>query len=227
MIGQIVLLQQDAATGEKKHILARLLLGCTLSFLFFIPFGCARYEVKNIHSSGEEIICIGNSITAGSGVSKKESFPYFLSELLDYPVINAGRNGETSFDGLRRLEADVLTYQPRLVIIEFGGNDFLRKLPLSQTINNIRIITERIQQKGAMVAIADVSSGIIMRDYRESYKKLAYKTKAIFIPNLLQGIITNPTLKTDAFHPNAEGHRIIAQRVYQVINPYLKQDSLN
>lgn len=207
----------------KKHKLAQLFLCWTAAFLFFISFGCARYEVKNIYSPGEEIVCFGDSITAGSGVSKKESYPYLVSELLGLPVINAGRSGDTSSDGLKRLEEEVLTYQPRLVIIEFGGNDFLRKLPLSQTVDNIRKITEAIQAKGAMVAIADVSSGMIMQNYRKRYKKLAVQTQAIFIPNLFKGIFTNPSLKSDPLHPNAEGHRLIAERIYSAIKPYLER----
>jgi acyl-CoA thioesterase-1 len=196
--------------------------GCwILVFLFFCSSGCARYEVKNIDSHGKEIICFGNSITSGSGVTKKESYPYLLSELFSCSVINAGRSGDTSFDGLKRLREDASTYQPRLVIIEFGGNDFLRRLPLSQTVDNIRMMTQVIQAKGAMVAIADVSSGMLMQNYRKAYKKVAYQTRAIFIPNLLKGIITNPSLKRDCLHPNAEGHRIIAGRIYSAIKPYL------
>lgn len=117
--------------------------------MLFISFGCARYEVKNIYSRGKDIICFGNSITAGSGFSKRETYPYFLSELLGCSVINAGREGDTSSDGLERLEKDVLTYQPRLVIVEFGGNDYI--------------------------------------------------------------------------HPNAEGHRILASKIYRAIKPYLER----
>ncbi len=221
MISQIIPPQQNRAISRKHHRLVRLFSFCALAFLFFISFGCARYEIKNINSSGKQIICFGNSITAGSGVSEEEAYPYLLSELLGFPVINAGRSGEVSSDGLVRLQEDVLAYQPRLVIIEFGGNDFLRKLPISRTVNNIRMMTQAIQAKGAMVAIADIGSGMIMRNYQKSYKKLARQTQAIFIPNLLKGIITNASLKSDYIHPNAEGHRIIAERIYQAIKPYL------
>ena len=209
----------------RRYRLARLLFLYNFLSLIFVSLGCARYEIKNVYSTSRQIICFGNSITAGLGVSKKEGYPNILSELLGCSVINAGGAGETSSDALRRLDKDVLVYQPRLVIIEFGGNDFLKKLPLSETLQNIREMTERIQAKGAMVAIADVSSGIIMRYYRRSYKKLARQTQSIFIPNLLTGIITNPSLKSDYIHPNAEGYWLIAQRVYQVIKPFLKQNN--
>ncbi len=197
------------------------LLFC-LVFLLVLFSGCVRYKIKNIDSKGREIICFGDSITAGLGVSEEESYPRILSELLDSPVVNAGYSGDTSLDGIGRLERDVLSFRPRLVIIEFGGNDFLKKMPLSQTINNIRMMIERIQDSGAMVAIADISSGLIMRGYRKAYKRLAHQTRAIFIPSLLKDIISDPLLKVDHFHPNARGYRIIAERIYQVIYPYLK-----
>ena len=223
MANQTISFPQATTIDARNNRLMRLFLLWTFVFLSIFSFGCTRHEIKNIDSRGDEIICFGNSITAGSGISEREAYPYFLSELLGSPVINAGQGGDTSSDGLKRLDKDVLTYQPRLVIIEFGGNDFLRKLPLTQTVNNIRIMVERIQEKGAMVAIADVSSDMIMGSYRRSYKKLAGQTQAIFISNLLKGIITNPTLKSDSFHPNAEGHRIIAERIYQAVRPYLKR----
>ena len=214
--------QRRLTCGKRYRKLSGLFFFCAIIFSVILTFGCARYEVKNIDSAGKDIICFGNSITVGSGVSREESYPYLLSRLIGHPVINAGRSGDTSSDGLKRLEKDVLSYQPRLVIIEFGGNDFLRRLPLDQTINNIRAMVERIQAKGSMVAIADVSSGMIMGNYRKRYKKLARKTRAIFISSLLKGIINKPSLKRDSIHPNAEGHRIIAERIYQAINPYLK-----
>lgn len=186
--------------------------------------GCVRQEIKNIASLGKNIICFGNSITAGEGVGVGEDYPSLLSHLLGMPVINAGQGGDTSNDGLNRLKQDVLDKDPLLVIIEFGGNDFLRRLPLSEAFNNIAKMTEEIQAKGAMVAIADVSSGLIMENYRKSYKKLARQTRSIFIPNLLSGIITNPSLKTDYIHPNKDGHKILAKKIYLAIKPYLEQN---
>ena len=83
-------------------------------------------------------------------------------------------------------------------------------------------MTERIQSKGSMVALVDISSAIIMKEYRKHYKKLAYQTQAIFIPALLKGIITNPSLKKDQLHPNVEGNRIIAEKIYRAIKHYLE-----
>ena len=120
MISQTIRLKHRPPICRQNYKLPRLFLCYVIFLLFFISLGCVRYEIKNIDSQGRQIICFGNSITAGSGVSKQAAYPYFLSELLGISVINAGRGGEVSSDGLRRLDEDVLSHQPRLVIIEFG-----------------------------------------------------------------------------------------------------------
>lgn len=84
---------------------------------------------------------------------------------------------------------------------------------------------ERIQEKVAIVALCDISAGLFLRDYRLEYKKLAQEKQAIFIPSLLGGIITNPHMKSDFLHPNADGYKVIAQRIYRAVLPYLNQNT--
>ena len=103
-----------------------------------------------------------------------------------------------------------------------GKLDFLKKIPKENTIKNLAVIIERIQAKGAMVALVDISAGFFLQEYRQAFKKLAAEKKAIFIPVLLNKIITNPAMKSDFFHPNARGYQVIAQRIYQAISVYIK-----
>lgn len=210
----------------KTNKLFLLIVIAALSFSVIRLIGCAQRPVKNIDSKGKTVICFGDSITAGEGVGEGEDFPGQLSQMLGVPIINAGENGDTSSAALGRLKRDVLDKQPLLVIVEFGGNDFLSKIPLEETVKNMRRMAEEIQAKGAMVAICDVSSGLIMENYRKRYKELAVQTQAIFIPSLLSGILTNPSLKIDYIHPNREGHRIFAQRIYSAVKPYLDRNNL-
>lgn len=199
------------------------------NFLFYICFaliplclfGCSKREIKNSFSQGSAIICFGDSITFGYGVEEKDSYPVYLSKMLDTMVINAGVDGDTTAEALKRLEKDVLSKNPRLVIVEFGGNDFLKKIPIKETISNLKNIVSRIQSAGAMVAIADISAGLLMREYKGPYKKIAMETGAIFIPSMMNGIITNPRMKSDFFHPNSSGYRLIAERVFKQIKPYI------
>ena len=137
-------------------------------------------------------------------------------------MVNSGVDGNTSFEALARLENDVLDKDPRLVIVELGGNDFLTKVPKDDTVKNLAAIIDRIQEKGAMVALVDISAGFFFQEYRQVFKKLAAEKKAIFIPVLLSGIINNPAMKSDFFHPNSRGYKVIAKRIYQAIAPYLK-----
>jgi len=194
--------------------------------LSFLP-GCARKEIVNIYSNGESIVCFGDSITFGYGANKGEDYPAYLARLVKTEVINSGIDGDTSQEGLKRVDTDVLDRKPFLVIIEFGGNDFLRKVPKEATLENIGKMVDRVQAAGAMAAVVDISAGMLLGDYRAGLYKLARAKGAIYIPSIFKGIITNPNLKSDFIHPNAEGYKVIAGRVYKAILPYLKKRGQN
>jgi acyl-CoA thioesterase-1 len=191
-------------------------------FLLLATAGCAKREIKNIDSKGKEIICFGDSITFGYGVNPGQDYPSALSSLIQKPVINAGVDGDTTTQALKRIQRDVLDKDPRLVIIEFGGNDFLEKVPQEETVRNLKKMVELVQARGAIAAVVDVSAGLFFADYRKLYQKVAEETGAIFVPHVLSGIITNPSMKSDFMHPNAEGYKIVAHRVLRAIRPYLK-----
>ena len=195
-------------------------------FCVLLAAGCAKREIKNIGSRGKTIICFGDSITFGYGVNKGEDYPSQLSRLIQAPVINAGIDGDTTVEAIKRFDSDVLERDPLLVVIEFGGNDFLRKIPKEVTVNNIREMVDKSQARGAMVAIVDISAGIFLKEYRSEFYNIARKSNAIFIPKIMGEIITNPHLKSDFIHPNADGYKLIAQRTWRAIMPYLNQNKL-
>ena len=186
---------------------------------------CIKIDVKNTDSKGKNIICFGDSVTFGYGSNPGEDYPSSLAKMVKPPVINAGIDGDTTEEALRRLDSDVLSRDPFLVILEFGGNDFLRKVPMEASVSNVREMVDKIQAKGAMVAIADVSAGMFLNDYRMAYGTLAREKGCIFIPNILSGIITNPAMKSDFLHPNANGYRNIAEYIFHAIKPYLNQEA--
>ncbi len=200
-------------------------------FLLIIPFfgllvlsaGCAKQEIKNIDSKGVNIICFGDSLTFGYGADIGEDYPSLLAKIIKIPVINAGVDGDTSIEGLNRIKSDVLDKNPLLVIIEFSGNDFLKHIPIEITMGNIEKMVNQVQANGAMAALIDISAGMILGEYRVKLSKLARHKGAIYIPSILEGIVTNPSLKSDFLHPNSNGYNIIAQRVYRQIIPYLQK----
>jgi len=208
----------------KKNSLQLKIIIC---FLFAILLSaCVKREIKNLNSQGKNIICFGDSITFGYGANPGEDYPTALAKMVTLPVINAGIDGDTTTEALPRLGSDVLERDPLLVIVEFSGNDFLRKIPKEVTVANIQEMVEKIQAQGAMVAIADISAGMFLREYRSALAKLARTKDAIFIPAILSGIITNPSMKSDFFHPNANGYQMIAGRIQRAILPYLEKNAL-
>ena len=202
----------------------KILLIVLLCFCAITISACDKREVQNTGSSGENIICFGDSITFGYGVKPGEDYPSILSKMVKMPVINAGVDGDTSISAFKRIEKDVLARKPFLVLIEFCGNDFLKDIPQESTIDNVRSMILKAQGQGAITVIVDISAGFFLRDYRMKFSRLAKETGSIFVPAVLSGIITNPAMKSDFMHPNQEGYKIIAQRIYRAIIPYLKSE---
>jgi len=189
--------------------------------------GCIPHQTNNIDSAGTDIICFGDSLTFGYGVEAGQDYPTLLSQLLNKPVINAGVDGDTTVDAVKRLEKDVIERNPLLVIVEFAGNDFLEKVPMEKTLSNMDYIIKKVQAKGAMVAVVDCSAGMLLREYHAAFHELAKENNTIFIPQVLSGIITDSRLKSDFLHPNANGYAIIAQRIYRGIIPHLNRNQLS
>jgi len=212
--------------GRRKSEIRRrifcVFLFSVLCFLSSVFLGCAEREIRNLNSQGKSIICFGDSITFGYGANPGEDYPAGLGKMVKLQVINAGVDGDTTFAALERLENDVLVKSPRLVIVEFCGNDFLKKIPRDDTVKNLAKIISRIQDTGAMVALVDISAGMFFKEYRQAFKKLAHEKKAIFIPAVLSKIITNPAMKSDFLHPNVRGYKIVANRIHQAIAAYIR-----
>lgn len=189
--------------------------------------GCDRggsfSDIRNLQSRGESIISFGDSLTEGVGAGSGEDYPSTLSRLIPYPVINAGRRGDTSADGLARLGEDVLARNPRLVILLFGGNDFLRQIPLAETRKNLDEMIRRIHESGAMVVLLGMRLGLFTDEYGPIYEETAKKHRALYIPEILKGILSDPRLKSDTIHPNGAGYRLMAERIAAKVKPLLEE----
>ena len=197
-------------------------ISCLILGILF--FGCGTPEIANIASTGKTIVCFGDSITAGVGASTNEDYPTLLSHAVSQPVINAGKNGDTTWGALQRIERDVLEHDPLLVIVILGGNDFLQRAPMSKTFENLTAIIRRIKAQGAMVALGQLGP-IAMYQYRSRYAQLAKQEGAFLIPRILKGIFGNTELMSDGIHPNADGYVHIAQRVERAIRPLLEKNA--
>jgi len=193
---------------------------CLALFLF----GCGRESfdnVRNLGSLGDTVVCFGDSLTEGVGAPPGEDYPSLLGRQLGVPVINAGRRGDTTGQALGRLESDVLERNPRLVVVLLGGNDFLRQIPIVETRRNLDEIVGRIQAHGAMVVLAGMKLGLFTDEYSQIFQEIGERSGALYVPEVLKGILSDSKLKSDAIHPNGTGYRRLAERLAAKITPLL------
>ena len=179
--------------------------------------------VANLEAPGEVVVFFGDSITQGYGVRPEDSFPSLVGRELGIAFVNAGIPGDTTTAGLARVERDVIAHRPRLTIVEFGGNDFLRRVPLEETLKNLDGIVKTLVAQGMMVVILEVNVGLMGDPYLEGYRAMANRYGAVLVEDVMKGILGNSDLKVDGVHPNAQGHRLIAERVVRVLRPLLQE----
>jgi lysophospholipase L1-like esterase len=137
--------------------------------------------------------------------------------MISRPVINAGVPGDTTASALKRLERDVLSYSPDIVLTTLGGNDLKNGVAAKTAFKNLKMIVSLIHDRGARVIIGGLSIPFRDRGFGRAYKKLADETDATLIPNILDGIMGNRKLMSDPIHPNDDGYKIIAQRFYKAM----------
>ncbi len=177
------------------------------------------------------IVAFGDSLTAGFGVAPESSYPAQLQQRLDESgyrvrILNAGVSGETSAGALRRVEW-VLKARPRLVIVEFGGNDGLRGVDLAQTRENLDAMVARFKAAGVGVIVAGMKlPPNYGADYTERfvrmYGEVAAAHGATLMPFFLEGVAGLPSLnQADGIHPTEAGYRMIVENVLKVLQPQL------
>ena len=182
---------------------------------------CSSPPVTNPRPTGSTIVCFGDSLTFGTGAHAGEDYPSQLAELIGREVVNAGVPGDTTADGLRRLEEDVLGHDPMIVLITLGGNDLRREIPRDEAFANLRTIVERLHRRGALVVVGGVDVPLFARGYDEGYEELHRSTGCLLIPNVLKGLMGKSHLMADGIHPNGNGYGIMARRFADEIEPYL------
>lgn len=182
--------------------------------------GC-RPKAPNLDSPGKTIVCFGDSITAGVGAEPGQGYPERLSALLGVPVINAGVSGDTTADGLARLEQDVLARDPWMVIVELGGNDFLRHVPIAETEGRLRQIADRLLKARVVPVFVELSGPLGIGRYREVFARIEDDYDVVLVEDALSDILFDPKLKSDQIHPNAAGYEKLAEAVAEELEPIL------
>jgi acyl-CoA thioesterase-1 len=218
-----------------------------LSILLFISCGEQTTKVKSEGNTStietieentgvddvKTILFFGNSLTAAYGLEKEEGFPHQIqlkldSLNLDYNVINSGLSGETTSGGLNRLDW-VLNQKVDVFVLELGANDGLRGIPLNKTMNNLQTIIDKVKEKNADTQIILAGMQIppnmgadYTKQFRDIFPSLAKENDIALIPFLLEGVAGNPELNLeDGIHPTAEGQKIVANNVWDVLQNVL------
>ncbi|MES3017746.1 MAG: arylesterase [Bacteroidota bacterium] len=182
------------------------------------------------------ILFFGDSLTAGYGLGNvnDESFPaligYKIKQAnLDYTIINAGVSGDTSSGGLARLDY-WLSRPVKVFILELGINDILRGIPPSQTLANLDSIVKKVKARYPDVKLALMGMeipafipGAFATEFRAIFRRLADSHEMVLVPFFLEGVagLAHLNMK-DGLHPSAQGYKIIADKIWPVIEPLLK-----
>ena len=179
-----------------------------------------------------KILALGDSLTAGFGLTEKESYPYLLQQRLkadgyDYEVVNAGQSGDTSLGGLERADWVLGQDNARILILELGANDMLRGTSVARMKDNLDKIIRKAKERNLKVLLCGMLAPPTMgaqyqRDFTMAFPDLASEHKVEFLPFLLENIALNKELNQgDGIHPNAEGTKIMADNIYKALKPML------
>lgn len=176
------------------------------------------------------ILFLGNSLTAGYGVEKAQSFPSLIQNKLDsihanYEVVNAGVSGETTAGGREKIDWYLRNQKPAIFVLELGANDALRGVDPSESYDNLAVIIETVQKKFAKckILLAGMQAPPNMGDdyarrFRKIYPDLEQKYHIHRIPFLLDIVAGNSALnQPDGIHPTAQGHQILANTVWKYL----------
>jgi acyl-CoA thioesterase-1 len=221
----------------------------TLALIFAISFvfaGCGNPPggTKPGTQMNKTIVCFGDSLTEGYGASrpgvadKSKSYPAFLQNKVSGPVVNSGISGDTASGGLARLDRDVLSKEPGMVIILLGANDFLRMRAASETRSDLKQIINKLKADNCKIYLASFignagweasifamfpvlsSSASLLSDYKKMFTELTKENRNVgYIPNIWTGVWG--IHMSDPIHPNAEGYEIIANTIFKAIKPAL------
>jgi acyl-CoA thioesterase-1 len=182
------------------------------------------------------LMVFGDSLSAAYGMNETQGWVRLLEAQinqrgLNFIVVNGSVSGETSTGGLARLPAMLENYRPDIVILELGGNDGLRGLPLAALEKNMRTMVDLIGQSGAEILLTGIQippnyGPRYTKPFFEIYENIAKSQDLPLVPFLIDGIPQQPDLmQTDGIHPKAEAQHLILENVWPYLEPLLRQTS--
>ena len=198
----------------RNRILYRALLGAVL---LLVLAACSDHPTLSPLSPDAVILAFGDSLTEGVGANQEQSYPAVLATLTGRRVINAGISGEESDAGLARFPELLATWQPDLVILGHGGNDFLRQRDTDQTKDNLAQMIALVREQGSEVVLLGIPRpGLLVRTH-PLYDELAQEVGVPLQANAIAEILADKALKSDQIHPNAQGYRQLAEAIERLL----------
>ncbi len=204
----------DGYLEDHEKLTWALLLIVLAFFAFWYWVTNRTPTVTNYPNDRTTVVAFGDSLIEGVG-SSDGGFVTDLEEILNYDITNLGVSGNTTFQGLARIN-EVLRLEPKLVIISLGGNDFIQRVNREHAAHNLNKLISQLQNTGSMVVLLEVPG------YRKLYKDIAHAQNSGYVSNILSGIITKDKYMSDPIHPNDAGYQKIAEHVAPTIKKLLE-----
>lgn len=188
-----------------------------ITCLMFVLAGCDSPKLNKL-SSNDVIVAFGDSLTAGVGANKQNSYPARLAELSGINVINSGVSGETTSEGLARLPKVIEEHNPSLLILLEGGNDILQNKDYSQIEQNIDKMIQIALDLDIQVVLIGVPEKSLFSNSAPFYSDLAEKHNLVFDSNIIGGLMRSRSKKSDLIHFNEEGYADMAEQIYELLS---------
>jgi len=178
-----------------------------------IVAGCGKPRVAAL-PAGITVLALGDSLTYGTGASPETSYPAFLATTAKWNVVNGGIPGDTAQQGCERLPPLLAEHQPALVLVFLGGNDFLRRRPVSLLTEGLaRCVRDAAAARIPVVILAVPTLGFAGLADAPVFEDFAKEAKVAWISPGLGKLLRDDALRADAIHLNAEGYRALAANV--------------
>ena len=199
------------------HLSRRQLLGGLASGLLLSTTACNnnRSHTVNTLPAGASVLCLGDSLTFGFGAGTGPTYPQWLAQLTGLTVHNAGVNGDTSAGALARLPDLLQRHQPALVLLSIGGNDFLRRMPLSGTQQALTELIQQASEQAQVIVVAEPQPAWLalatgtLSDH-PIYAEVAKATHTPLYEDGWSSVLSRAEWRSDQIHANAEGYKVFA-----------------
>lgn len=182
---------------------------------------------SHAQTSGITIVALGDSLTAGTGATSGNDWVSLIDRWSGIDIINEGVSGDTTAEALARLDDDVLSRNPDIVIIFLGGNDVLQNVDLDDTIENLSDIIDEVTDDGATPILVGAHGTIFSTAREQEFRELADEKHIEYVESVLDNILGNADRLDDPVHPNDSGYRIIARRIWDDLKDVISEDFPN